>query len=277
MHKGHLALIEDTVTRAKQKNAIAAVYTFSNHPLEAFGKTVKLLMTAQQKEQTLLHAGIDQVVLEKFTQQTAALPPRAFVERLLARWDVAAVVVGFNYSFGAHAAGTPELLGEFGEEYGFEVLVHTPVELDGGTVSSTRIRRLIENGAVDEAQRLLTRPYQLSGTVVRNLGNGVKLGFPTANIEPDALLVLPQNGVYVTDAKTEHGVYRAITNVGRNLTFGAEKVTVETHLLGFSGELYGKALTISFLRRLREDRKFATMEALRDQIALDAETALHVK
>lgn len=273
VHLGHRALLKDAVALAKNEKAISAVYTFSNHPLELFGKTPKLLMSAAQREETIRKLGVLDVVMQPFTEQVAHLCPEDFVRKLFELWDVCAVVVGFNYTFGDRALGTPDILRTLGERYGFETVVHAPVLIDEETVSSTRIRSLIEDGQIEHANVLLDAPYRLEGKVIANLGNGKKLGFPTANIDPDACMVKPLAGVYATDAVVGGKTYRAVTNIGNNPTFGAKKTTVETHLLDFDGELYGEKLVIAFLKRLRGEIRFDSLEMLKEQIAQDAKTA----
>jgi riboflavin kinase/FMN adenylyltransferase len=182
-------------------------------------------------------------------------------------------VVGYNYSFAKYGAGTPETLQALGSAHGFPVEVVPPVAFLEEPVSSTRIRTLIEQGAVRMAAAMLLRPYTLCGTVIRNRQFGREMGFPTANIWPEPGRVLPKDGVYVSEAQVGGERYRAITNVGKNPTVGGERLAVETHLLDFSGDLYGRRLCVSFLEYMRGEQRFDSPADLQKRIAADVETA----
>lgn len=274
MHLGHRALIARTVDHAKKLDASPVVFTFSNHPAEVLGGRVRLLSTPQERTQIMKDLGIADVRMLAFTREFAALSPEKFVERMCDLWRVRAFVVGFNYSFGDHGRGTPQMLAEMGKAYGFTVDIIPPVMDDGEAVSSTRIRNALENGDVQLASRMLARPYQLTGKVIANRRIGRKIGFPTANITVDAHRVLPKPGVYMTNAVTEDGkVYRGVTNIGTNPTVGGKKTSVETHLLGFDGDLYGEVLQILFLERIRGEIRFDSLDELKRQIDSDAKWA----
>lgn len=273
MHIGHCALIRHAVQAAADEGCIAAVYTFSNHPSEVLGKGVRLLSTADMRRERMLSLGVWDVRMDTFTKQVAAESPEAFTDMLLNLWDVRRIVVGFNYTFGFRGLGTPERLTQLGKVRGFSVDVVQPVLWRGEPVSSTRIRHYIEQGDAEGASEMLGYPYTLCGSVVENRHIGRSIGFPTANIIPESNRVLPKNGVYVTLASLDGLRYRAVTNVGTNPTVGGRKLSVETHLIGGSGDLYGKTLSVAFVRRIRGERRFASVEQLRAQIASDASAA----
>lgn len=269
VHLGHRALLTRAVKVAKEMDALSVAYTFSNHPRSVFAQTPKLLSTEQERRSCIKKLGLDRVQMEVFDKETAMLSPEAFVERLQEQYDVRAFVVGFNYTFGQGAKGTPETLSEIGETHSFAVHVISPVLFKGDTVSSTRIRQLITTGELEDANNMLTEPYALTGTVVKNRRIGTTLGFPTANIQPPAEKALPATGIYVTSVLHEGRSYEAVTNVGTNPTVNGSALTIETYLLDYEGDLYGKVLSVSFLQRLRDEIRFDSKEELVLQIKQD--------
>jgi riboflavin kinase/FMN adenylyltransferase len=185
------------------------------------------------------------------------------------RIGVREIVVGYDYSFGARRRGDIPLLKAMGRSLGFGVHVVDPITIDGVLVSSTSIRNLVRDGDLGRARVLLGRDYQIRGTVVRGAGRGASLlGFPTANLLPVDELV-PREGVYAVRVHLDGRIHQGVTNIGRNPTFGENEMSIETHLLGFSGDLVGKTIRIDFLDRLRDETAFSTIEELSDQIARD--------
>jgi len=273
VHLGHQELIKTASAFAKEQNACCCVYTFLNHPSAMLGRSVPLLTTPEERYVQLLRYGAEEVRMEPFDGYMMQMSPEGFVDHLNAIWDLHGVVTGFNYTFGARGIGTSETMRRFGQERGFSVHVVPSVQLRGATVSSTRIRGVLRDGDVKIARRLLGRPFALAGTVTPNLQNGTKLGFPTANLVPAHDRALPKDGVYITEAVCDAGTYRGVTNVGTNPTLHGDHITVETHLIGFSGSLYGKHLEVRFLERLRGERAFPSLDALKRQIASDADAA----
>ncbi len=269
VHLGHRALLTHAVETAGEMNALSVAYTFSNHPKSVFGQAPKLLFTEEERRDCIKKLGFDRVQMEVFDKETAMLSPEAFVECLQEEYDVRAFVVGFNYTFGQGRKGTPETLTEIGKTHGFQVHVIPPVLFKGDTVSSTRIRQLITVGELADANSMLVEPYALAGIVVKNRRIGTTLGFPTANIQPPEEKVLPATGIYVTSVLHEGRFYEAVTNVGTNPTVNGSTLTVETYLMDYEGDLYGKELTVSFHKRLRDEIRFDTKEALILQIKQD--------
>ena len=272
VHLGHRELIRLAVDTAEKRGGSAVVYTFLNHPAEVLGGGVRLLSSPAERKRELLSMGVRQVYMEPFTGELAAMTPEAFVERLRSLWNVTGVAAGFNYTFGAKGAGTPETLERLGNERGFTVDVAPAALYRGEPVSSTRIRAALEAGEVAMAADMLTRPYTLSGEVIANRRIGRRIGFPTANIAPDPGRVLPKNGVYGAWAEVDGRRCLAVTNLGTNPTVGGKALSVESHLLDYDGDLYGKALSVSFLFQVRGERTFENVEALKNQIARDVET-----
>ena len=262
---------------AKLLHAIPAVYTFSNHPLEVLGGSVRLLSGIRERNMLLRSLGAEELESVPFTREIAALSPEAFVDLLSAKWDVRGLVVGYNYTCGDRGAGTPETLREIGKRRGFTVSVVEPVLLEGEPVSSTRIREAVERGDISLANRLLKRRYTLSGTVVQNKRIGSRIGFPTANIDANPKRAIPADGVYAAFASVDGGIYRAVTNIGTNPTVNGDKLTIETHLIDFHADIYGEPLSISFRKRLRGELMFDSLEALKEQIRLDVEETTSLK
>jgi riboflavin kinase/FMN adenylyltransferase len=225
----------------------------------------------------LLHAyGIDTVVVEPFDAAFAALTADDWVERfLVARLHPAHVVVGFNFSYGKARGGNPEHLTASGKKHGFSVEVIEPVVIETIVVSSTRVREFLLEGNVEGAALLLGRPFAITGTVVRGDQRGRTIGFPTANIDPDHEL-LPEHGVYASRADIGGQVIDGVTNVGRRPTFGGKEVTVESYLFDWSGDLYGKPVRVELIARLREERRFDGIDALKAQLTKDVENARKV-
>ena len=276
MHVGHRALIARTVEYAAKQGCLSAVYTFANHPSTVLGGGSALLSDAAERAALMRSLGCDIVRMDTFTRELAALTPEAFVEMLFESWQVRRFVVGFNYTFGRFGEGTPEMLTALGARMGFSVDTVEPVLYRGEPVSSTRIRAAIEAGDVASATDMLSRPYALTGEVVANRRIGRRIGFPTANIAAEPGRVVPARGVYATEAVVRGETFRAVTNVGMNPTVGGDRLSIETHLIGFSGDAYGQPLTVRFLQRLRGETTFENVDALKRQIAQDVEAAKRI-
>ena len=269
VHLGHRALIGQTVAEANRLGAKPVVFTFSNHPMEVLGGGVRLLSSIPERDDLLLALGAEEVASVAFTRELAALSAEQFVDLLLERWDVRALVVGYNYTCGVRGTGTPETLAEIGKTRGFSVLVVPPVLLEGASVSSTRVREALEQGDVELAQRMLKRRYTLAGMVIENRRIGRRIGFPTANIAPETNRVIPKDGVYATVACVNGASYCAVTNIGKNPTVHGDHLTIETHMIDFDADIYGERLTVAFRKYLRGELMFSSLDELKEQIRLD--------
>jgi len=269
VHLGHRALIRQTVEEAKKSGARPVAFTFSNHPMEVLGGNVRLLSDIPERNRILSALGAAEVASVPFTRETASLSTAAFVDLLQSRWKIRSLVVGYNYTCGDRGAGTPETLAEIGRQRGFSVLVVPPVLYGGLPVSSTRIREAVERGEVELAGQMLQRRYMLRGTIVENRRIGRRIGFPTANIEPQENRVLPMDGVYASFVSLDGKAYHAVTNLGTNPTVDGKKRTIETHIIGFDADIYGKKLTIAFRKFLRGELTFASLDELKEQIRAD--------
>ena len=275
IHLGHRAILGRAVTLARERGLEALACTFDPHPLEVLqpDRAPLPITTLVDRLQLIAETGIDTAVVVAFTRAIAALEPEAFVRDALAgTLRAREIVVGFNHRFGRGARGDARLLETLGPSLGFRTHVVAPLEVDGVPVSSSEIRTALGRGDLERATRLLGRPYALGGEVVRGAGRGRTLGFPTANVRMDLRLPLAP-GVYVCRARVGPAEYRAVVNAGVRPTFGETELAVEAHLLDFSGDLYGQRIQLTFLRRLREERRFPSAEALREQIAADVAAA----
>jgi riboflavin kinase/FMN adenylyltransferase len=277
IHLGHQRVLAFAMTRAKDSGAVSTALTFEPPPLKVLRpETAPLrISTNQQRLEWFGALGIEAAVVLPFTPELASLSPEDFVDEILVRQlQVRAIVVGDNFRFGHRQAGDVKFLRDLGMRYGFEVVVHTPVALDGEIVSSTLIRKLIAEGDVTHAARLLGRPFVLTGELVRGTGTGRKFLFPTLNLKPDQEL-LPARGVYITRTvlEGETSSHRSVTNIGMRPTFNASGLTIETHLLDYSGNFAPSHIEIRFWKHLREEKKFASPDDLRLQIARDISTA----
>ena len=272
VHVGHQALLSQAAAMARTLEAQTVAFTFTDAPGKLLHLPVTSLSTPEERTRWLKAAGADRVDMVDFTQAFADLSPEAFLDYLQARYRVAGLAAGFNYTFGKYGAGTARTLRELGEKHGFRVLIAEPVLVDGEPVSSTRIRALVNEGRMEDARQLLGRPYTLTGPVVSARRIGRTLGYPTANVETGERL-LPPDGVYATYALMDGAAHPAVTNVGRNPTVAGRQRTVETYILNESLSLYGAELSVAFLSRLREERTFPSLAALSEQIGQDVQTA----
>jgi riboflavin kinase / FMN adenylyltransferase len=277
MHRGHLKIIERVRRGAEERSATAVAMTFDPHPSKIVrpDKAPPLLMTNQQKLDALARAGMHGVAIVRFTAELAQWDPETFVRTVLVEWlHVAEVWVGANFLFGHDRAGTFSMLRSLGARYGFRAEKIDPVRYKDFVVSSTRIRRLITEGRVDEAGALLGHHYAIEGAVVIGQKRGRGLGFPTANLCVENELV-PPHGVYATTAVLSGMAYPSITNIGTRPTFeSGEESVVETHLLNFDKDLYDAHIKVGFVQRLRDERKFDGIESLKKQIEADRDHAL---
>ncbi|HTY18457.1 MAG TPA: bifunctional riboflavin kinase/FAD synthetase [Myxococcota bacterium] len=278
VHIGHRAILRTVTDRARVLDGEAVVYTFDPHPRKVLqgAAAPALLTTTEQKLELLAAAQIDLVVLEPFTAAFARTPPETFVrENIHARMGPLEVYVGYDFHYGRDREGSMRLLTELGPRLGFAVTIIPEVTMGSRDVSSSRIRALLAEGAVEEAKLLLGRSYAVRGTVVAGDRRGRTLGFPTANLAPETE-ILPASGVYAGRARLLDGgsdpgaILGAVTNVGRRPTFKPDDPPLaEAHLLDWSGDLYGRRIELTFETRLREERRFSGPDALREQIARD--------
>lgn len=272
LHRGHLDVICAAKKEAKLTGAKLAVFTFSNHPLALISpdKVPVALVTAGEKQQLLESLGVDVLIDIPFNQQLADLSPEEFLKRLQ-QLAYSCLVVGENFTYGRRGQGTVYTLAASAKAMGFKLIVRQLVSDDDTIISSTVIRALINAGDVVRAGRLLGRAYRISGMVAHGNERGRLLGYPTANLELiETHVAVPQGGVYAVRVRIAEKIYGGMANIGKNPTFGdVEKPRLETNIFNFSGDLYGKPLTIEFVERIRGEVKFAGIDALKAQLAQD--------
>lgn len=279
VHLGHQAILRQVIEKARQINGTAVAITFNPHPVKILGNngSPPLITVLEQKIELIEQIGIDVLICIRFDHSFAAVTAREFLEKILVeKIGIKAVVIGRDYTFGRNRKGNVEFLQERAGKYGFEVIVPdwVPVSPDGRErVSSTRVREIIEAGRVSDARPLLGRYYQLRGEVTsgRDRG-GRKLGFPTANIQIQDELC-PKTGVYAVVAETAEKSHKAVANIGYSPTFDDYIFTVEIHLLDFSGDLYGQRIQVNFIERIRDEKRFNSIEELSEQIGKDIDSA----
>ena len=275
IHLGHQALIRELVAYAKQKGRLSGLVTFYPHPAAVLrpDRPVQYLTTPGEKAALLEPLGLDWMTVLSFTSQLATMSPRDFMRHMYERANMRGVWVGPDFALGRGRAGDVSALQRLGKEVGFRVYDAPYVTQDGDKVSSTHIRTLIRRGRVKEAARLLARPYNVSGEVVRGAQRGRCLGFPTANLDVHPERIVPANGIYATWAYVGSERYRSVTSIGIRPTFDSGERRVETYVLDFSDDLYGCDLMIEFVARLRPEKRFTDVQDLVAQIEHDVVAA----
>ena len=276
VHRGHRKILDRLCRVASERGATSVAMTFDPHPPRVVrpDKAPRLLMTTAQKLEAIGATGVQGTAIVRFTHELSQWDPETFVRAVLVDWlRVSEVWVGANFLFGRERAGTFSLLRTLGARYGFNAEKIDPVRYKDFVVSSTRIRRLLSEGRVDEAGALLGRQYFIDGTVVRGDQRGRTIGFPTANLSTENEL-LPPFGVYATTARVGGMVYPSVTNIGvRPTVDDSGRVSIETHIFNFDRDLYDATIRVGFVQRLRDERTFESLDALKAQIAHDCDQA----
>jgi riboflavin kinase/FMN adenylyltransferase len=272
VHLGHREIFRKVRKEAKQESALSTVVTFVPHPLKVIpGKQTQLrLINTYSEKATLIEAsGMDCMLEIPFTESFALISPREFVEQVLVnKLSVARLIIGYDYSFGRNRQGNVATLLDLGREFGFKVEILDPIENEGVVYSSSKVRKLLQDGDVAGVVPLLGRHFSLGGVVVGGHGRGSGLGFPTANVRSDKDLV-PACGVYAVKVKLGETLYDGACNIGNNPTFGNDHSSIEVFLFDFEGDLYGMELRVYFVSRIREERKFSGIEELKLAISAD--------
>lgn len=273
VHLGHQSLITRLKETASANGTQTLVITFSPHPAEVLRGpgTIKLLTTPHERTFYLKSLAVDSVVTMPFTQALSKLTALDFLQKLSEIIDLRCMLVGYDFTLGHKREGNYARIKQISSQLGFEAIEDSPLEIDGQPVSSTNIRHLIQNGAVDKAAELLSRYYTLSGAVISGDGRGHKLGFPTANVDYPEQKVLPQLGVYAAWVQLGKAMLPAVTNIGVRPTFTSSSAVpvLEPFILADVGNIYGKELTVHFVKQLRTERRFDSVETLKGQIEQD--------
>lgn len=277
LHRGHMALINTLINECRIHDLHSVLYTFKKHPEHILRRNLftPLIMTTDNKIRQLEKTGIETLYFQEFDESFSHMQPEDFIKKILVeKMQMKLAVIGFNYRFGYMCRGDGELLKKIGKKLGFSVIVIPPVKVGEEIVSSTLIRQYITKGRVEKAFELLGRHFSIPGKVITGKKLGRTMGFPTANLVPEKYLVIPAAGVYATRTLYQGQWYNSVTNVGSAPTLKDEQeVTLETHMTGFCGELYGKDIEVFFIKKLRNEKRFDTRESLINQIKADIEKA----
>ena len=271
VHLGHQALIHEVSNLAAKDGVKSMLVNFWPHPRVYFSKATGFYLTTRgEKTGILSRMGVDEIVTLAFDDRLASMSAEAFLADLVKHVNVKGIIVGANFGLGKGRQGTPEVLASLSQKLGVKFQIFAPVMQETLPVSSTRIREALNAGDVDEARHLLGRPFAICSEVISGERVGKKIGIPTANLKLDPDKFLPRQGVYATLAYLRHRYYQAVTSVGVRPTFGDHfKVTVETLILDFDDDIYGEDLRVEFIRWLRPEQKFDTVQALLDTIEED--------
>jgi riboflavin kinase / FMN adenylyltransferase len=277
VHSGHRELLKKIKSECKAKNLLFVVVTFVPHPQKILQpeKERFLISSYDQRRELLKRLGVDILVEMNFTRDFSTLKAEDFVSGYLLTYpNLKDFYLGYDFAFGANKEGGHDLVNAICHPKGVEVEIQPKYELDGKLVSSSMIREKLLSGKIDEVEAILQRPFHLEGVVVKGEGRGKKIGFPTANIQVSPDLIVPQKGVYVTRTIYKDMTYQSVTNIGNNPTFkDGNQLHIETNLFDFNMDIYGEILDIQFLHKLRDERKFPTVNDLIAQIKLDVESA----
>lgn len=275
LHIGHQAVLQQVLSQAETFNLASFVLTFDPPPLAFLApeRCPPALTTLAKKIEILEQLGVDAVVFARFDAYLQQMSPNTFVQQvLLQRLQARQVIVGYDWQFGKGRSGNAEALKELGDKYRFDVMIVGPVQFHGKPVHSTRVREAIANSNLDLASELLGRRYSITGEVVKGEGRGRQIGFPTANIDAGNQMV-PPSGVYAVQVKLEGCMFAGVLNMGTRPTFNGEKFQIETHLFDFEKIIYGKKIEISFIEKIRAERRFPNPEMLVNQIRQDVTMA----
>ncbi|WP_027363093.1 bifunctional riboflavin kinase/FAD synthetase [Desulfospira joergensenii] len=281
VHKGHQALLHQVMEKADELNGTSVAITFEPHPLRALGIASPPLITRHdQKFELIKESGIDVLICIPFTKEFSAIPAREFIKEILVRRiGMKAIIIGPDYSFGKKREGNVSLLKDMGQDLGYETIVSSWIndtDTGQGRISSTKIREIVMDGRVEQAVKYLGRHYQIRGKVVKGRKRGgSQLGFPTANIKLHDELC-PKLGVYAVTVETVKGNFPGVANIGFSPTFGDQMFTIEVHILDFHDDIYETRIRVNMVARLRDEKKFSSLEELSDQIRQDIKTAKEI-
>ena len=271
VHLGHSFVIKSMIRKAQKSGLTPCVVTFSNHPVEILQNIkVPLIVTLEKRLELIQNLGVEAVLLLEFSKELIELSAESYLKNILIEsLHPQFITVGFNHSFGANKKGNSEFLQSNSEKYGYELLSIPPVEFNSQIVSSSLIKKCITNSNFESASEYLGRDFSISGEVVRGRGLGHKIGFATANIFQDETSVEIPNGVYSGWAKVQGKQHKAMINVGTAPTLKDGQKTIEAHLLSFDKDIYNQIIEVGFIRKIRDEKRFASQEELVAQIERD--------
>jgi riboflavin kinase/FMN adenylyltransferase len=274
VHEGHETILKEVVKHAKEVNGESILITFEPHPRKLLfpDQPLKLLTPLQQKMEYITEAGIQHVVVVPFTKEFANLSAQEYIENFLVKYfHPSCIIIGYDHRFGHDRKGDINLLKEYEKQYGYELLEIPAQLIDDAAVSSTKIRRALNEGRMQEAAHMLGRAYSIRGTVKKGAQLGRTIGYPTANIEPDdAEQLIPANGIYAVRVKWNNKGYGGMMSIGYNPTVTDDKsLKLEVNIFDFNEEIYGQTLEVAFIAWLRNEEKFDSLEALTEQLHHD--------
>ncbi|WP_341200054.1 bifunctional riboflavin kinase/FAD synthetase [Croceibacter atlanticus] len=276
VHIGHQKIVNRLVNHAELDSVIL---TFFPHPRMVLQQdnTIKLLHTIEEKTSVLNQLGLDHLVIHPFTKEFSRLTAQQFVEDILVnQLKAKKIIIGYDHRFGRNRTADISTLKDFGEQYGFVVEEITKQDVDDVAVSSTKIRTALQKGQIEKANAFLGQPYMLTGTIVRGKGIGKTLGYPTANIQiEEAYKLIPKNGVYIVKTNFKGVTYFGMMNIGTNPTVGGKSQTIETYFFNMDTDLYGSKMTIQMLKRIRDEKKFASVDQLIEAMQNDEKISIN--
>ncbi|HEY1031252.1 MAG TPA: bifunctional riboflavin kinase/FAD synthetase [Flavipsychrobacter sp.] len=280
VHMGHKVILQQIVKHAKEAGGESILITFEPHPrkLIAPDQPLKILTPLEQKLQLVLNEGVDHVVVAPFTQAFAGLSAEAYIKDfLVAKFKPKAIVIGYDHRFGHDRAGDIDLLKKYAATHSYTVYEIPAQLIEEAAVSSTKIRNAIQAGHVSEATQMLGRHYSITGTVISGAKLGRTIGFPTANVQPqDADQLIPEKGVYAVQLQWKGQAYNGMLNIGNRPTVSNELILhIEAHLFDFNEDIYNEMVEIIFVQRLRDEVKFPSLDALKEQLQKDKAAAMH--
>ncbi|MBN8046512.1 bifunctional riboflavin kinase/FAD synthetase [Paraclostridium bifermentans] len=271
IHKGHIKLIKEAVKEAKTKNYKSVVFTFENHPMRYFrADSIKHIITNEEKVKIFKDLGVDIVFMIPFDEYMTKISATDFVKTILhEKLKCKMVIVGHDFTFARNKEGNASLLESLGKNYNMKVKVIEPIKIKGRRVSSSYIRNLINDGNVSEIKDFLGRNYFLEGEVIHARKIGRTIGFPTANLKAEDKLIIPKNGIYAVKVYIKNKVYYGATNIGYNPTVNGKVLSIETNIIDFDEEIYGEIIRVEFLDRIRDEKKFNSLDELKSQLRKD--------
>ena len=276
VHIGHQKIVNRLVNQAELDSVIL---TFFPHPRMVLQQdnTIKLLHTIEEKTSVLEQLGLDHLVIHPFTKEFSRLTAQQFVEDILVnQLKAKKIIIGYDHRFGRNRTADISTFKDFGEQYGFVVEEITKQDVDDVAVSSTKIRTALQKGQIEKANAFLGQPYMLTGTIVKGKGIGKTLGYPTANIQiEEAYKLIPKNGVYIVKTNFKGITYFGMMNIGTNPTVGGKSQTIETYFFNMDTDLYGSKMTIQMLKRIRDEKKFASVDQLIEAMQNDEKISIN--
>lgn len=271
LHKGHQVLIKKAVNYAKEKHIKSIVFTFENHPANFFNNNcIENIITNNEKKKRIEILGIDIVVSIPFDEYMTQISAEEFVKYILVeKLHAEKIVVGHDFTFARNKEGNVDVLERLANKYSIDIEIVNPVKLDDIRVSSSYIRRLVKCGKVSDVKKYLGHNYEIEGKVIKARQLGRTIGFPTANLEIKDNLILPKRGIYASKVYIDDKIYFGATNIGYNPTVQGNKLSIETHILEFDEDIYGKNIKVELLMRIRDEKKFESLDALKNQLQKD--------